>query len=554
MRSRRSVFPTGRAGETLPLPFEPVAPASVPASPPLVPGLPSDVASEVRKNSPQRLWLALYFPDFVLAAHQGFCVADAFAVIAEQRGQSVVATCNFEAQELGIQHGMTLAGALALAPALSITELQSQCLERMLTELAVVAERYTSCVVTVAPDQLLLEIGASLTLFGGWDNFQAQLSASYLQQGLSFNEGLAPTPQAAQWLARCRPGSVVTSSAEIASALRDIPLTMIEWPADILRRFQSVGVTTLGECRRLPRAGFARRFGPAQLLMLDRAYGLLPDPRPLFRGPESFTAELELSGEIENADLLFEAAAILVDRLDLFLRHRQWQTREFELAFFPLKGEPDHIVIRPADGAQASSHWLNLIRIRLERCPLKAPAIAVGLRSSQFEPVVPESRSLTFKPGPDAFTLRSASDVLLERLMARLGEAAVCRMSVIADARPEFAMRLSCANQIDRSLHCAANSPWQVLPLYRETKLTTRLCLQRPLWLLEVPREFSQLSADLGQICLQSEAERIESGWWDGLDMARDYYQASTDSGARLWVFRERLSRHDNWYLHGYFG
>ena len=33
--------------------------------------------------------------------------------------------------------------------------------------------------------------------------------------------------------------------------------------------------------------------------------------------------------------------------------------------------------------------------------------------------------------------------------------------------------------------------------------------------------------------------ERIESGWWDGADVRRDYYVASDARGARLWIYRE---------------
>lgn len=49
------------------------------------------------------------------------------------------------------------------------------------------------------------------------------------------------------------------------------------------------------------------------------------------------------------------------------------------------------------------------------------------------------------------------------------------------------------------------------------------------------------------------EAERIETGWWDGREIARDYYTAVDARGARLWVFREREPPH-RWFLHGVFG
>ena len=46
--------------------------------------------------------------------------------------------------------------------------------------------------------------------------------------------------------------------------------------------------------------------------------------------------------------------------------------------------------------------------------------------------------------------------------------------------------------------------------------------------------------------------ERIESGWWDGADVARDYYRARAADGAELWVFRTR-TKPAAWFLHGLF-
>ena len=47
--------------------------------------------------------------------------------------------------------------------------------------------------------------------------------------------------------------------------------------------------------------------------------------------------------------------------------------------------------------------------------------------------------------------------------------------------------------------------------------------------------------------------ERIESGWWDGNDVARDYFVARNARGLRLWIYRE-LRGEQRWFLHGIFG
>ncbi|NTV09670.1 MAG: DNA polymerase Y family protein, partial [Zoogloea sp.] len=67
-----------------------------------------------------------------------------------------------------------------------------------------------------------------------------------------------------------------------------------------------------------------------------------------------------------------------------------------------------------------------------------------------------------------------------------------------------------------------------------------------PLWLLPQPRPLKSA------FTLLAGPERIESGWWDGAEVRRDYYVARDAEGALLWVFRP-LDAPENWHLHGYF-
>ena len=80
--------------------------------------------------------------------------------------------------------------------------------------------------------------------------------------------------------------------------------------------------------------------------------------------------------------------------------------------------------------------------------------------------------------------------------------------------------------------------------------------VSRPLWLLSAPRLLNErdgLPRRRGPLRLLGEGERVETGWWDGGEMARDYYRAVDVRGVRLWVFREREPPH-RWFLHGVFG
>jgi protein ImuB len=46
--------------------------------------------------------------------------------------------------------------------------------------------------------------------------------------------------------------------------------------------------------------------------------------------------------------------------------------------------------------------------------------------------------------------------------------------------------------------------------------------------------------------------ERIETGWWRGDDIRRDYYLVETTTSERFWLFRTLPE--ERWFLHGVFG
>ena len=61
-----------------------------------------------------------------------------------------------------------------------------------------------------------------------------------------------------------------------------------------------------------------------------------------------------------------------------------------------------------------------------------------------------------------------------------------------------------------------------------------------------------QLQYEGRTLQLVSGPERIESGWWDGADVTRDYYVARTADGAQWGIFRE-CGASRGWFVHGCF-
>jgi protein ImuB len=73
--------------------------------------------------------------------------------------------------------------------------------------------------------------------------------------------------------------------------------------------------------------------------------------------------------------------------------------------------------------------------------------------------------------------------------------------------------------------------------------------------LLAAPRPIEEIGAVPhygGALKLVAGPERIESGWWDGDDVARDYFVAQTPEQALVWIYRARGAG-GGWFLHGLF-
>jgi hypothetical protein len=65
------------------------------------------------------------------------------------------------------------------------------------------------------------------------------------------------------------------------------------------------------------------------------------------------------------------------------------------------------------------------------------------------------------------------------------------------------------------------------------------------------PPQFVWLEGRRERIVECAGPERIETLWWRGRSLRRDYYRIATERGSHLWIFRRRSDA--RWFLHGAF-
>jgi len=416
-----------------------------------------------------------------------------------------------------------------------------------LTRLATLARRLTPRVALAPPDGLLLEVKGSLHLFGGVDGLRREMDTACAHCGLRGTLALAPTPLAALTAARAGRPLVVLDPARLVGQLAPLPLKTLRWPPKLLDRLACIGVRTIGQALRLPRAGFAQRFGAAQLKDLDRLTGRVADPRERFEVRLRFRRRRELSFELENRTALLAALDPLLGDLERFLEARQCGVLSLECRLWHRGHPPSRSVLRLAAPLSDATRLAELLGERLDTLSLPAPVCACELRSGFPVPRVLSSGGL-WQPGEHGGSPGAGSPQFIERLRARLGSEAVHSLACLHDHRPEAAWRAT----------EPATAPRVESPSRGDPERTPRGAqhLFHPLWLLPSPRRLTErggLPRYRGGLRLASEPERIETGWWDGAEVARDYYIALDTHGRRLWIFRERNPPH-RWFLHGVFG
>lgn len=471
----------------------------------------------------------------------------------ERRGVKQVLLANDAARARGVTAGLPVNAALALVPALALDERDPSRERQVLKALAAWTECFTS-MVCLEPPALLLEIAGSLRLFGGVDTLWRRIAVDLERRGFDASMALAPTPLASLWLARDGGNVRVESLKHLTGAIAPLPLGCLMWPDEVLEAMSGMGLASIGDCLRLPREGFAKRFGAARLLELDRALGKQPDPRVSHRAPERFCRECELCEEQHDSELLLAACRRLLEELERFLTRRQLAVRAVRFTFFHLRAKATHLALTRRQAGGGLRQWTELLALRFENTSLPEPVIAIRLVAGQGEPLEGTTASLPFGGRSDN-TAGGPAPVteLVERLGARMGNAAIQGLTLAAEHRPQLAWHA--ALPAGGHLRCPV-PPDEYRPQWlNDSRHGDRLLLKRPLWMLPEPVRLAggdDEPAHGGPLARLSGPERIETGWWDGQGIARDYFVAVDPRGARLWIYRDRLR--GGWYLHGMFG
>lgn len=399
-------------------------------------------------------------------------------------------------------------------------------------------------------EAVVAEVSASLRLFRGARALRERLQAEAAQAGLALGAmAWAPTALAAlaftRGFARDFARGTPPTRGRLAERLDALPLCALSAAQAHHAMLSRLGCRHLGELRRLPRAALAKRFGPALLAALDRAYGNLPEVHEWLTLPDRFDARLELPYRVEHAPVLLHFAEALLRQLCAFLCARHAGVRSLRLAWQYDAMRPrdvdssGELTIATADTTRDAQRLSRLLAEHLARTTLAAPAGEIRLSADTVLPL--EELSAGLLPGSHAPQERTTTHALLERLSVRLG--------------PEHVRegRLHEDHRLDRM------QSWHAWPAPAATAVRCAPGPQ-PTWLVEPPQplrcDAQEQPLHAGPLTRISGPHRVEAGWWEGLgDLhLRDYYVYRSATRGLLWVYHERFpDTASGWFLHGVF-
>ncbi len=181
------------------------------------------------------------------------------------RGRGVVSAASYVAREFGIRSAMSAAQAIRLCPQAVFVRPRMSHYAAISRQLREIFDRYTSLVEPLSLDEAFLDVSGSWRLFGPAVEIAAEIRGSIQSElGLTASAGVAPNKFLAKVASDLdKPdGLVIVERDHVQSFLDPLPITRV-WGIgrQTERKFNSLGVSTIGGIRQLPRDVLRRSFG-----------------------------------------------------------------------------------------------------------------------------------------------------------------------------------------------------------------------------------------------------------------------------------------------------
>jgi protein ImuB len=444
---------------------------------------------------------------------------------------------------------------------------------------------------------LWLDVGSVLHLFGGAASLQVSVGRHFEQRGYTIRQAIAPTPGKAWGLARFYESGIsggVPDDRLNEADFERLPLAALRLSPATIENLRQLGIERVEQIRQLPRRGLRSRFGDEVTRRLDQADGVMEEPITAIHPPADYEAGQTLEYPLSDRETILVVVSRLAKQLCDQMRSVQRGGLVWQLRLAAPGHPPLELLVKLFQPTATLECVLPLFGMQLEE--VCSPPTGKRRRSLNFGVIdfcvsvrncvlLAERQRELFDENPRRDFLVLAQ--LVNRLASRLGAEHVVRPRLRRGAMAEEA---AVFEPLVGQANAGGNAAASAKPVRSRRRKSTRTerhrdtgilaentsnlrsaisPMQRPLVLLPQPQEIAAVSVDgRPQTDINVPAlflvdgerlpvlrrwgpERIETAWWRGPVLRRDYWRIEVSDGRWLWVFRDLGNR--NWFLHGKF-
>ena len=537
-----------------------------------------------------------------------------------RRGRLVVACCR-RARALGVRPGMPIAHAGEIVQCdgteARIEQQDLQLDNQSLQKIAGLLQQQITPLVAIEAlddkpwaghprhqsESLLCDISGAEHLFGGEKGLLQAADELLQKAGLQSRMAIADSVGAAWALAH---------HGDQETPIESLPVESLRITTEVAGTLSRLGVERVDQLLQLPRSGLAARLGCDLVRRIEQVLGQSDEPLGVYRPPAEHTAELSLEYPTSDQKILADRIERLIKKVRAGLatcqRGALRMACRLDLAAHPPLTFEIGLFAPTVDVDHLSGLMIN--RLETKKLPSCVHRLTVSVTLSG--PLRSAQASLFgHEPCENASNLRfSGSTIsrLVDSLSGRLGRDAVLSVRIEDDPLPEKAYSLSplAGNRISsgsanivrprRTAKSSSHFNASFQPSGREASSDDSVvsadfsfqpspddAMRRPLFLLAEPVPLAvalqasgpfnrcassprlprwiRLDGMIHQVVRHWGPERIETGWWKGPSIRRDYYRVETDRGRWWWIFRNLTSKTQasdassryRWMLHGRF-
>lgn len=490
---------------------------------------------------------------------------------------SELAAVDDVAARFGVRVGQTVAEAHAFVAKLVVREVTREQVLARLGEIAEVALGFGPTVSIESPDTVWVDVTGAAHLAGGEGALALELAARVRALGHAVRVAISDGPRLSQSLARWgrvgREGVLVVPSAETTTRVAALPVRALPIPADRAAWLLQLGVVTVGDLARLPRAATASRLGEEAAKVLDLAEGkddspLLPYvPKAIPREETCWDDPVDgiepllfvLRGLVARLGARLEGRGEAVQALSLCLLHDRASARLANVAPTTTLGfEFAAPLYRPEE-------LFRVISSRLGGTTLAAPTIGLRLEARAITRALALQLSLSRYAaglGGSSSTGPETLPVLLAELNADLGKDKVGVLQLENTHRPERKSRLSPVTPAligNPGLKKARTQKMEppVQRVHEDGGRTPMRLLPRPVPFEAPLRRGSTVSIEhrlytVESILFERRLEAVE--WWTREPVSRDYLRVwlkGQSGGLEVAIYVDRST--GKRMLHGFY-